>query len=391
MALQGTLGDFGIADIFQLIGQQQKTGVLHLAAKEEEVHISLKDGNVVRAESASRKRKELLGHMLVRANLVTNEQLESALEEQKRTLRRLGDILVANRAIAHEALKEMTHLQSTETLYRLFAWKQGSYNFEQEEVEYDPDAVTPIRSESVLMEGFRRVDEWPAVRKLITSTRMTFERLKAAPLDAPPEADDFNLDAAFGDAPRENKAGELGQAERQVLKHYTLSRTVQQYIDLSRLGEFETCKALSNLCGAGYLKAIPPVGKDEEVLGTTSRATQVLATAKAAASKVAVTVLVVGVLLLMVEQSGLISSKVGPGALRLRDPAAQRILSVGQMERIKGALGVYQLEHGELPETLTALASDHLLDASDLQFPWAERYYYRRTAAKAYVLLLPLR
>src|SRR5438270_11331945 len=121
MALQGTLGDFSIADIFQLIGQQQKTGVLHLNGKDEEVHISFKDGNVVKAESAARKRKELLGHMLVRAELISEAQLDSALEEQKRTLRRLGDILVSSGALPRESLKEMTHLQTTETLYRLFA------------------------------------------------------------------------------------------------------------------------------------------------------------------------------------------------------------------------------------------------------------------------------
>ena len=69
MALKGTLKDFGIADIFQLIGQQGKTGVLHLSEKDEEVHIGFKDGAVVKAESSTRKKKELLGRMLVRAVL----------------------------------------------------------------------------------------------------------------------------------------------------------------------------------------------------------------------------------------------------------------------------------------------------------------------------------
>ena len=53
MALSGTLKDFGIADILQLIGQQTKTGQLHLKAKDQEVHIAFKDGNIVRAESCN--------------------------------------------------------------------------------------------------------------------------------------------------------------------------------------------------------------------------------------------------------------------------------------------------------------------------------------------------
>ena len=67
MALQGTLKDFGIADILQLIGQQQKTGTLHLRNKDQEVHVGFKDGSIVKAESATRKKKDLIGSMLVRA------------------------------------------------------------------------------------------------------------------------------------------------------------------------------------------------------------------------------------------------------------------------------------------------------------------------------------
>lgn len=171
MALKGTLKDFGIADIFQLIGQQGKTGVLHLVEGDQEVHVSFKDGNVVRAESSTRKKKELLGDMLVRAGLITERQLQEALEEQKRTLKRLGDILVAAGATSRESLKEMAQLQTTETLYRLFFWKNGTYAFEVAEVDFDPETLTPVRSESVLMEGFRRVDEWPLIRKKSRTTR----------------------------------------------------------------------------------------------------------------------------------------------------------------------------------------------------------------------------
>ena len=44
MALKGTLKDFGIADILQLIGQQTKTGTLNLKNKGEEVVVSFRDG-----------------------------------------------------------------------------------------------------------------------------------------------------------------------------------------------------------------------------------------------------------------------------------------------------------------------------------------------------------
>ena len=99
MALKGTLKDFGIADIFQLIGHQAKTGTLVLAGAEREVRVGFRDGCVVRADVTTRDRRELLGAMLVRAEVVTAEQLEQAVEAQKRTLKRLGDLLVEARVV----------------------------------------------------------------------------------------------------------------------------------------------------------------------------------------------------------------------------------------------------------------------------------------------------
>ncbi len=190
MALQGTLKDFGIAEILQLIGQQAKSGVLHLSSREDEIHITMADGAVVRAESAGRKASEKLGMRLVRAELITQPQLDYALDIQKRTLRRLGDILVELGYVQVESLRQMTGLQTTETVYRLFHWKSGTYAFEAGDVEWDPETVTPLRAESVLMEGYRQVDEWPLIRKRIPSMALTFERLKtpepaAAPTPPP--------------------------------------------------------------------------------------------------------------------------------------------------------------------------------------------------------------
>ncbi|HYD43428.1 MAG TPA: DUF4388 domain-containing protein, partial [Anaeromyxobacter sp.] len=154
MALKGTLKDFGIAEILQLIGQQMKSGFLHLESRDEEIHIALSEGSVVRAEAVGRKANERLGAMLVRAELITQPELEYALNVQRRSLRRLGDILVENDFVSREDLREITHLQTTETVYRLFHWKSGTYEFEAGAVEWDKETAIPLCVESVLMEGF---------------------------------------------------------------------------------------------------------------------------------------------------------------------------------------------------------------------------------------------
>lgn len=372
MALKGTLRDFGIADILQLISQQTKTGVLHLQGKDEEVHVSFHEGEVVRAEHRSRNRKDLLGGMLVSAGLLTEAVLQQALEEQKRTLRRLGDILIDTGAISREDMRQMAQLQTTETLYRLFHWKSGNYEFEQGMVEWDRDSISPIRAESVLMEGFRMVDEWPGVRRVISSPHMTFERVRS--LEAGP-GDDLPADVP-------------GVNERKVMELVVPGRTVEQLTDLSRLGEFETAKALYNLVQGGHLRAVAP-RRD-----SLDRSQPTIATRVARfGTSLAASALILALLLAIAwywRSSGVQDPARG---VLVADPAAQRLLAGPQLARIRAALGVFELEHGGYPESLRDVVTAGLLDEADLRWPWREPYLYRRAEdqPRGYVLLPPLR
>lgn len=392
MALKGTLKDFGIADILQLIGQQQKTGVLLLTQKQDTVAVTFREGNIVRAETTSRNRKDLIGSMLVAASLVSEQQLEFALETQKRTLQRLGDVLVSQGVITDQKFKAMVQLQTSETLFKLFGWKAGTYEFEQKEVETET-TLTPLRAESVLMEGFRRVDEWPVVRKRITSLQMTFEKLK----DLPPEElkkDDFDaaLDDAFAEEKKSVNKGEfqsVGENERKAYNLIAAGRTVQRIIELSALGEFETAKALCNLINLEYAKGVPPAGKggaDFEADG--SRASALLGVV----GRIAVTMVVVGALLFIGTRIDFGAVKLGGrNATTYTDPAAQRFASQQQLSRLSAAIDLFKLEKGALPIGLTELVESELLSADDLHFPWREPYFYRRGDDGTYVLLPPLR
>ncbi|HEX9402729.1 MAG TPA: DUF4388 domain-containing protein [Anaeromyxobacter sp.] len=394
MALKGTLKDFGIAEILQLIGQQAKSGVLHLESRDDLIHIAIADGNVVRAESTGRKTRERLGNLLVRADIITPEELAYALDAQKRSLRRLGDILVELGLVSKHDLREMTALQTTETVFRLFHWKSGTYEFEPGDVEWDRETVTPLRAESVLMEGFRQVDEWPLVRRRISSTAMTFERTRALEPERAsrkPEKEGGDVDAAFDGlgAEPEPKKGELGRNERRCHELAEPGRTVEKIVDLSRLGEFETCKALLNLVNLGYLRALPPANRAAAAVGAYAQDWQ--ARIRRGAARVVATLAIAAALAgiaYWVDRRGLAFG--GQGGAALRDNTAQRFLARYQMERLRGALEVYRLERGEYPDDLSRLLEAGLADGRDLTYPWSEPYYYRRRPEGRFVLLPPV-
>jgi len=375
MALKGTLEDFGIAEILQLIGQQAKSGVLHLRSRDVEIHVQIADGCIVSAEFAGRRQRDRLGAMLVRAGLLARGDLDRALDAQRKTLRRLGDLLVEMRLVSKHDLKEMTLLQTTETVYRLFAWKRGTYAFEPGEVEWDRETVTPLRAESVLMEGFRQVDEWPMVRRRIHSPSMTFLRTEKV---LEPEG------------AREPDPTPLGPNERRVYGLAEPGCAVGAIVDRSRLGEFETCKALLTLVNMGFLQAVAPARRStreglraylrdwREHLGRGAAglgSTLVLAALLAAAGWLAV-------------EHGAAAGEAGAQPVDAR--GAQRFLGRYALSRLAGALEVYRLEHGEYPERLEALVGAGLVEPADLRAPWPEDYHYRRRPDGGFVLLPPL-
>ena len=104
MALQGTIKDFGLADILQLIGIQRKTGLLTLENGEEGVTIKFLDGQIVGADTRSASVEDLLGAVLVRTGRITEAQLKEALRAQKKTLQRLGYVLVQNAMLSQDDL-----------------------------------------------------------------------------------------------------------------------------------------------------------------------------------------------------------------------------------------------------------------------------------------------
>jgi DNA-binding XRE family transcriptional regulator len=279
MALAGTLKDFSLADIFQLISLQKKTGYLTLRSDQDVVTVTFLEGTVVGAESLNKRIEDRLGHVLVKTARISKEELAKALEVQKQTLQRLGYILVAENFIDPESLRTALAIQMQQTIFRLFRWKDGDYNFEaRDSVEYDREYVTPMSAESILMEGIRMLDEWPLIEKKIPAFDKIFEKV---PLPAPPILDTRvdmppgGLAGLFEEQPPGSDAREqpgavpgaahqlrLSQEEMAVYQHVNGVFTVQEIIDRSGLNEFETCKSLFELLNRQIIRPILPVREE---------------------------------------------------------------------------------------------------------------------------------
>lgn len=381
MALEGTLRDFSLADIFQLIGLQRKTGVLTLRGKDDTVTVTFLDGKVVGADSLNRRLENRLGTVLMRTGFLTQDQLNRALEIQKETLQRLGFILTHYGIISQESLKEAIQLQLMQVVYRLFRWKDGDYHFSQETtIEYDRDNVTPISAESILMEGARMIDEWPIIEKRIRSYDMVFRKKltdQEIVVVGADEADEIDFD---GRAAKKKKGFadqiRISQEEKAIYDMVDGTMTVGDIVEGSRFPEFDTNKALYELLTRDLI---------EEVKGASAAAVIEQATPmdETEVAETPVPLPLVLLLLVLAIASLMTSFKNPLNALRpLTDRNAptvvadvRKAISMQRVEAIGQAIEKYTSVHGMLPKELEDLAP-HYIDGSLLHDPWGNAYKY---------------
>ncbi|RPJ04296.1 MAG: DUF4388 domain-containing protein, partial [Deltaproteobacteria bacterium] len=168
VALEGSLRDFGFADILQLIFFQRKTGVLTIEGRMDKVKLNFIDGNIVGAESKRRMEANRLGKILVKKGLLGEETLQGLLREQKSTNAKLGNLLVRRDLVDKEQVEEILVGQIRETVVQIFNWKEGAYEFTPQAVPADKDVPVSIDTQHLLMEGLRIVDEWTLIEGKIT-------------------------------------------------------------------------------------------------------------------------------------------------------------------------------------------------------------------------------
>jgi hypothetical protein len=392
MALKGTIKDFGVADIFQLIGNQAKTGVLVLNNDVDEVRVYFRDGSVIRAENASRPEQMLLGTFMVRAEVITEAQLDTALKEQRRTLKRIGAILVELGFATEPTITEFATLQMTETIHALFEWKQGTYQFETTDVETSPEGVQPVRSESIVMNGIRMADEWPSIRERIPTYAWMVERMRPLPPrrdKTHPKSDEFDLSDFDEFSAGQSDFDQIGPYERRVYDLIGGGRTVQSLIDLSRLGEFETCRSISVLMGEGYVRVIKPADAVEEVgrqIGMSFSPGRIVGSV----GRLIVSATLVVIAGLLVGQVG--SAPAGAavdGTLRYSPTIVHRHVSESQLRVLRRSLEVYRLQTGRYPTTLDELVTSGVVAPHDIRFPYDRPYFYRIEEGKP-ILLPPI-
>ena len=384
MALEGTIKDFGLPDIFQLIGLQRKTGLLTLKSDKETVTVVFENGMVVSADSSQKRLEDRLGNVLVKQGRLSKEKLDEVLQVQKATLQRLGHILTTGGHITAKDLKDALQLQVSQLVFKVFRWRDGEYHFApSESVDYDRENTNPMSADFILMEGIRMVDEWPIIEKKIPSMDLVF-RAAVDPnmIEVKSDEDDALGGLGGGGKGAPSNKIRLSRDEEKILRRVDGTRTVQAIIDSTGQSDFEVCRVLFDFLNRNIIAPVGRGGAQREASGSMGGAAARTASPAIGYGLIGAAA-VLSLLGLFVQRStpfGVITQPPLIKAQFLRDGVSQ-----ARLERLDRALVAFHLVYGVLPSTLEDLVTEGLVDRAYLADPWSRPYHYE-TTEKGYVL-----
>jgi len=337
MGLKGSLRDFGIAEILQLISGQRRTGRLSVEAEGSQYEVLINSGRIVRVEKKPEGKNERLFDYLLLSNLVSENQLRLAIQKARSELKPLESVLVGLEIISALDLKRYIFLRNLDLLYQLFLLKDGEYEFEAEPVNYHPFYAVEIDSEQVLMDGYRVKDEWgPTIRELVS------------------------IDSLFSKSP-----GEFGLSEKlsgEQAKVYDLvngRRGIAEIAVLAEMTRFDTIKTLAELKRLGRIEAKSPGGATES---------RKVGMAKVV-SQAGFWIVIVAGLLLFGNGIRIYAERFSRSSV---EPAYEQSW---REERVRQGLEIYWLENGSYPEEVSELMRKGILGTSDLKFGKKYKYY----------------
>ncbi|MCH2184681.1 DUF4388 domain-containing protein [Myxococcota bacterium] len=333
VALHGNLKDFGIADVFQLIGQQRKTGLLRIEGDSGSVVLAFDQGSVVWASPASDWPLLPLGEAMVRCGWLPPVRLETVLSESRRSARSLSAILIEYGEVSASQIDEAEDLLTRETIFNVMRWEDGVFHFTAQPVDHpkSPDAL--LAAEQILMEGLRWVDEWPTFCEAVPREEIVFRRVST------------NEHADL----KETRETSQPASWQRILDLVNGRSSARRIIDLSRLGTFEGTRILAELRRSGLVEPVERTQSSMSRERLRSVAAPLAEAARYTLLSILPLALLAGVAGLAVQNTAVWTAS---GSAHIRPPPLEGMTARFRSRRLQNALEASRYVTGEVPRDL---------------------------------------
>ncbi len=167
--LQGSLDEFGLVEVLQMMEFGSMTGAIHLKQQSTERIgiVYFKDGKLASCSELD-PGALTLGDILQQLGMANKQQIDQAFSMQMQDPfgKRLGERLIEMGVIGEPQLREALRTKALWTARELGLWKEGTYEFVASPTGHSK-SILPYGEESlnlevmgVTMEMVRYIDEW---------------------------------------------------------------------------------------------------------------------------------------------------------------------------------------------------------------------------------------
>jgi hypothetical protein len=357
VALRGNLEDFGIADVFQLIGQQRKTGVLEFHAEDgSQVQLRFDRGAVVSAAPAGTQAEEALAEMLVRCGKLTRGQVDELNAECEAAAQTAPRLALAAGWIEEVELNRIDDLLTRETFFDLLRWERGAFDFHNEPVDHARPFESLLGAEQILMDGLRMVDEWQSFSEIV------------------PEDAVFQRAAGFEEYRRRATldASLIDDAER-VYQLVDGRIAVRRIVDLSLLGTFDAVRLLADLSRAGVIEALDGVALERVQAKPAARRVRLPRGDFLGWVAAGFAVALLGGLLVLARSD---DTGTSPPGFAIERSARDSMREAYAARRTRHAVEAWRFAEGRWPYSLREVASSKLFAGDALATASGHAYYY---------------
>ncbi|MBD3390474.1 MAG: DUF4388 domain-containing protein [Chitinivibrionales bacterium] len=169
MALTGSLHDFDLSYIFQIVAQEGKTGKLVLDAGDDQGEVVFDRGRIVSAGTRTKDLKKALLVYVVDVKNAPYSAVRRLADRLKENIRSLGDHFVNGTYVTSAELTRFVEMTLEDLTCELFLWKEGTYRFDAlDKVDHYRVNEVALPAEGITMEAARRTDEWERLKPRIS-------------------------------------------------------------------------------------------------------------------------------------------------------------------------------------------------------------------------------
>jgi len=250
MALQGSLQDFSVTQLLNLVNLANKSGALLIQGPNEGARLIFRQGKLAHAQLASDEggAQGSLPGVLHRAEKINDAQLNTLRNRaQGMSDKELGLLLINAGYVTQTDILESLQSYYVSIMQQLFTWVEGRFKFDPGQDVPENKIPVLISLENMIIEGSRQLAEWE---------QLNFE------------IPNLDMALAFTDRPGVNlKKVNLNVEEWRVVSYINPKNSIRQIAKASKMNDLEIRRIVYGLLQAGLVRLVRPAGAPSQLDG----------------------------------------------------------------------------------------------------------------------------